>query len=242
MTMHAPISDLPISFDNASIVVNGVTILDRIALQLDAGRPTVLVGPNGSGKSTLIRLGMGLIAPTSGRVTWGGHSKSEGLRRAMVFQRPVMLRRSAAANVAYGLHGAGLPRRRLADRVDTLLAEVGLQHLAGRPARRLSGGEQQRLALARALIRDPEVLFLDEPTASLDPAAIKAVEDIIATVAARGVKVVMATHDLGQARRLAGDIVFLVRGGVREHAPADRFFSAPATAEAATFVRGDLVI
>ena len=129
-----------------------------------------------------------------------------------------------------------------ASRIDELLAEVGLLHIADRPARRLSGGEQQRLALARALARDPQILFLDEPTASLDPAATKAVEDIIRSVAQTGVKLVMATHDLGQARRLAGEIVFMLRGTAHECAAAERFFTAPATPEAAAFVRGDLVI
>ena len=147
----------------------------------------------------------------------------------MVFQRPVMLRRTAAANVAYAL-----PARDDA-RVAELLAQVGLRALADRPARKLSGGEQQRLALARALARDPEILFLDEPTASLDPAATKAVEDIVRAVAASGVKIVMATHDIGQARRLAGDIVFLVRGRLTEHADAASFFNAPATAKQARF-------
>ncbi len=127
-------------------------------------------------------------------------------------------------------------------RVAELLRQVGLGALAARPARRLSGGEQQRLALARALARDPEILFLDEPTASLDPAATKSVEDIIRAVAASGVKIVMATHDIGQARRLAGDIVFLVRGRLAERADAAPFFNAPATREAGAFLRGDLVI
>ena len=155
----------------------------------------------------------------------------------MVFQRPVMLRRTAAANVAYAM-----PARDDA-RVADLLRQVGLSDLANRPARRLSGGEQQRLALARALARDPEILFLDEPTASLDPAATKAVEDIVQAVAASGVKIVMATHDIGQARRLAGDVVFLARGRLVERAGyRDAFFNAPATPEAAAFLRGDLVI
>src|SRR5207302_8532365 len=153
-----------------------------------------------------------------------------------VFQRPMMLRRSAAANVAYALN------RHDPARVSELLAQVGLAHLADRPARRLSGGEQQRLALARALARDPEILFLDEPTASLDPAATKAVEDIVRDVAASGVKIVMATHDIGQAHRLAGDIVFLARGRIVERADAAQFFHSPATAEATAFLRGDLVI
>ena len=239
--MHAPLSDLPISFDTASVRAGAVTILDRISLAIAPGAPTLLVGPNGSGKSTLIRLGMGLIEATSGRVLWGGRTRDNGERRAMVFQRPVMLRRTAAANVAYALSSrrTNTPRP---GRVEELLNAVGLANLAQRPARRLSGGEQQRLALARALARDPEVLFLDEPTASLDPASTKAVEDIVRATAAAGVKIVMATHDLGQAKRLAGDVVFLVRGRLAEHSPADRFFISPATTEAAAFLRGDLVI
>jgi tungstate transport system ATP-binding protein len=238
MTMRAPSSDLPIMFENVSYRAGNAMILDRVTLSLMAGRPTILVGPNGAGKSTLIRLAMGLLDPTSGRVTWGGRVESDGRRRAMVFQRPVMLRRSTRANVEYALGSAG----RDASRADDLLRRVGLEGLGHRPARRLSGGEQQRLALARALARDPEVLCLDEPTASLDPASTKAVEDIVRATAATGVKIVMASHDLGQARRLAGDIVFLVRGRVAEHAEAEDFFNSPATPEAAAFLRGDLVI
>ncbi len=236
--MRAPSSDLPIRFDDASVRGGDVTILDRVSLTLGAGAPTVLIGPNGSGKSTLIRLAMGLVAPSRGRITWGGRTTVDDNRRAIVFQRPVMLRRSAADNVAYALTS----RTSRAERVAALLDRVGLAHLADRPARRLSGGEQQRLALARALARDPEVLFLDESTASLDPASTKAVEDIVQATAQSGVKIVMATHDLGQARRLAGDIVFLMRGRMIEHAPATRFFAAPASPEAAAFLRGELVI
>jgi tungstate transport system ATP-binding protein len=153
----------------------------------------------------------------------------------------VMLRRSTAANIAYALK-ARPGRAEQAQRVTALLRRVGLDGLGERPARRLSGGEQQRLALARALAREPEILFLDEPTASLDPASTKAVEDIIQATAASGVKIVMATHDLGQARRLAGDVVFLMRGRIVEHAAAQEFFANPATPQAAAFVRGDLVI
>ena len=240
--MRPPVSDLPLVLENVAYAAGGVTIVHDLTLTIGVGAPTVLVGPNGSGKSTLIRLAMGLIAPTSGRITWGGRAESDGRRRAMMFQRPVMLRRSAAGNLDYALGAAGIGRDTRASRVDELLAEVGLLHVADRPARRLSGGEQQRLALARALARDPQILFLDEPTASLDPAATKAVEDIIRSVAQTGVKIVMATHDLGQARRLAGEIVFMLRGTVHECAGAERFFTAPATPEAAAFVRGDLVI
>jgi tungstate transport system ATP-binding protein len=240
--MRPPISDLPLVLEDVSVVARDVTILRDLSLRITAGAPTVLVGPNGCGKSTLIRLAMGLIAPTTGRITWGGRAESDGRRRAVVFQRPVMLRRSAGGNVAYALQAAGVARAERAGRLADLLGRVGLAHLANRPARRLSGGEQQRIALARALAPDPELLFLDEPTASLDPAATKAVEDILRGVAQSGVKLVMATHDLGQAHRLAGEIVFMLRGEVRECTPAQQFFTAPATAEAAAFTRGDIVI
>lgn len=239
--MRAPSSGLPITIEDVSVRSGGVTILDSVSLVLAPGAPTVLIGPNGSGKSSLIRLAMGLVPPTTGRIAWGG-SATEGRRRAIVFQRPVMLRRSVGANIAFALRrGDGL-RRDHAGRIAALLDLVGLAGLAGRPARRLSGGEQQRLALARALAQDPEILFLDEPTANLDPAATKAVEDIVLRIADGGVKIVLATHDLGEARRLAGDVVFMVRGRVHECAPAKSFFAAPATREAQAFLNGDLVI
>src|ERR1051325_4646706 len=187
MTMRAPISDLPLAFQDVSLRVRDVDIVANLDLEILAGAPTVLLGPNGSGKSTLLRLAMNLLQPTGGRITWGRRSQPDE-RLAMVFQRPVMLRRSAAANVAYALN------RHDPTRVADLLTQVGLAHLADRPARRLSGGEQQRLALPRALARNPEILFLDEPTASLDPAATKAVEDIIAGGAASGEKIAKATH------------------------------------------------
>ncbi len=155
---------------------------------------------------------MGLAAPTRGRISWGGRSDSTPTRRAIVFQRPVMLRRTAAANVTYALAQAGAPRSERSERAASLLERVGLADLGGRPARLLSGGEQQRLALARALARDPEILFLDEPTANLDPAATRAVEEIVAKAAQSGLKIVMASHDLGQVRRLAGEVMFLARG------------------------------
>jgi tungstate transport system ATP-binding protein len=240
--MRAPPSDLPIVIEDAAVVVGQLTILNDVALTLAAGAPTVLVGPNGSGKTTLIRLAMGLLTPSRGRVTWGGRIEAASTRRAIVFQRPVMLRRSAAGNIRYALSAAGVARSASADRAAELLALVGLSTLGDRPARKLSGGEQQRLALARALAKEPQVLFLDEPTASLDPAASKAVEDVIRAVTARGIKVVMATHDLGSARRLAGDIVLLHRGRVIETADATTFFANPATREARSFVAGELLI
>ena len=241
MTMRAPATDLPLTFLDARIVAGDVTILDSVSFVVTAGAPTILIGPNGSGKTTLLRAAMGLIPLTSGHITWGGRDAAPS-GRAIMFQRSTMLRRTAAANMRYALAAAGIPRAARDARTAELLTLVGLDRLADRPARRLSGGEQQRLALARALARDPTVLFLDEPTASLDPYATKAIEDIVRSVAARGVKVVMSTHDLGQARRLAGDIAFLHRGRLFEHATAAEFFAMQRTQEARKFVAGELLV
>jgi tungstate transport system ATP-binding protein len=240
--MRAPSFDLPIALTEVSVCVRAVTILDRISLTLTPGAPTVLVGPNGAGKTTLVRLAMGLLEPSSGYVTWGGRAHAVPTQRAIVFQRPVMLRRSAAGNLRYALSAAGLERRERRARANELLALVGLAALGQRPARKLSGGEQQRLALARALAKEPQVLFLDEPTASLDPAATKAVEDVIRAASARGIKVVMSTHDLGQAKRLAGEIVLMHRGRIVEITEAATFFNDPTTPEARRFISGELLV
>lgn len=239
--MRDTAGSLPIRFENVSHDAGGHRALERVSLVLEAGAPTVLLGPNGGGKTTLLRLAAGLIPPTEGVITHGaGPPRPTGGRLSIVFQKPVMLRRSVAANVAFALSLARVAARRRT--VAELLDMVGLGALAARPARRLSGGEQQRLALARALARDPEVLLLDEPTASLDPTQTRLVEEIVARVAASGVKIVMATHDLGQARRLAGEIVFLARRRLIERAPAERFFAGPRSDEARRFLAGDLVV
>lgn len=240
--MRAPHSELPLTFADARIVARNVTILDSLTLTIAAGSPTVLIGPNGSGKTTLLRVAMGLIPLSAGRIRWGGRENASPERRAIMFQRPAMLRRTAAANVRYALAAAHVTHAARHDRVVELLKLVGLDALGDRPARRLSGGEQQRLALARALARDPVVLFLDEPTASLDPYATKAIEDIVHAVSARGVKVVMSTHDLGQAKRLAGDVVFLHRGRLIENTSAAEFFTRPRTEEARKFIAGELLV
>ena len=240
--MRAPDSDLPLMLEEVTLLAGEVAILDRLSLILAAGAPTLVIGPNGAGKTTLLRLAMGLVAPTSGQVSWGGRRHAPPARRAIMFQRPVMLRRSAVANLHYALAAAGVPRAQRRSRAQDLLDLVGLSGLGDRPARRMSGGEQQRLSLARALAREPQILFLDEPAAGLDPAAVKSLEDLIAAIAARGIKIVMTTHNLGQARRLAGDIVFLHRGRLIEHLPAAGFFNAPQSREARRFLAGDLLI
>jgi tungstate transport system ATP-binding protein len=242
MAMRAPVSDLPLILEDVSLLAREVTILDRIRLTFAAGAPTMLIGPNGSGKSSLMRIAMGLVPPSRGRVTYGGRSDVPPVRRAIVFQRPVMLRRTASGNLRYALAAAGVPRAERDAAAQELLDRVGLGALSERPARRMSGGEQQRLAIARALAKDPEILFLDEPTASLDPAATKATEDIIAGIAARGIKIVMATHDLGEARRLGGGIVLMNRGRIVEVADAQTFFTAPKSDAARRFVAGELLV
>jgi tungstate transport system ATP-binding protein len=233
---------LPVVLDSVCVSAGATPLLRDVSIQFAAGAPTVLIGPNGSGKTTLLRTAMGLVVPDSGRISWGGGVEVSVARRALVFQRPVMLRRSVAENLRYALAAAGVPRARRGVRLQELLQVVGLRDLADRPAPRLSGGERQRLALARALARDPAVLFLDEPTASLDPAATMAIEELIRSVSASGVKVVMTTHDLGEAARLAGDVVLLHRGRIVESGPVSQLFGHPATDEARRFIAGQLLV
>ena len=216
--------------------LEGVTyrdIIKPLSLELGAGPSTIILGANGAGKSVLMRLMHGLLHPNTGTIAW-----SSAGRQAMVFQRPVMLRRSALANVAYALEVCGTAQ---AEKIAMdALEEVGLAHLARRPARVLSGGEQQRLALARAWALHPEVLFLDEPTANLDPGATREIETLIKAFDAAGTKIVMSTHSLGQARRLGDEVIFLHQGRVAERAAIEHFFAQPASPEAAAFVKGEL--
>jgi tungstate transport system ATP-binding protein len=230
---------LPLVLDRVCYAANGRRIVDAVSVEIAEGPRTVILGPNGAGKSVLMRLCHGLLQPTSGRIVWCGRTDA-GRRQAMVFQRPVMLRRSALANVVYGLKLAGVPRRERELRARDVLEAVGLAHLADRPARLLSGGEQQRLALARAWALNPEVLFLDEPTANLDPGASRDIETIIGHIHASGTKIIMTTHNLGQARRLGDEILFLSEGRLLERSPVERFFQRPASAEAEAFIRGEL--
>lgn len=232
---------LPLVLEDLGFEAGGRSILQGISARIEAGIRTVILGHNGAGKSVLMRLCHGLLAPTSGRVSWNGCGGpiAPG-RQAMVFQRPVMLRRSAIANVLHALRLAKVPAPERQRRAAEALQQVGLAELAQRPARVLSGGEQQRLALARAWALRPEVLFLDEPTASLDPSASREVEAIIQAIHAGGTKIIMTTHNLGQARRLADEILFLHDGRLVESAPVARFFSQPRSAQAAAFIQGEL--
>ena len=213
-----------------------------MTLTLERGSRTILLGPNGAGKSLTLRLCHGLIAPSRGSITWhGGKNNAVRLAQAMVFQRPVMLRRSVYANIDYALSLRKLPRGERKDLVDEALLRAGLKDYARRPARVLSAGEQQRLALARAWALRPQVLFLDEPTANLDPASTRAVEEMITGIDSTGTKIIMTTHDLGQARRLAEEILFLHAGKLLEQVSAKSFFQNPASIEANAYLNGELL-
>jgi tungstate transport system ATP-binding protein len=216
-----------------------------VDIALDGSRgPLVVLGPNGAGKSVLLRMLAGLIAPDVGEVTWRGTPPDPARARALgfVFQKPVLLRRSARANIEYALSLAGTAaaeRRQLAERT---LASAGLGHVSASPARSLSGGEQQRLALARALCLSPEFLFLDEPTSNLDPAATAAIESQLRAAHQEGVSSVMITQDVGQARRLADEVLFMHAGRILERTAARDFFDRPQTAEASKFLAGEILL
>jgi tungstate transport system ATP-binding protein len=236
-------SILPLEVDAVEYRVREHVLLDRVSFTLRRGPKSVILGPNGAGKSLLLRICHGLLRPTRGGVRYaGGASPAETrARQAMLFQRPVLLRRSAAANVAWALAVRGVPRAARRARVREVLEATGLAALADRAARVLSGGEQHRLALARVWALRPELVFLDEPTSSLDPSATRAIEALIEKIHAQGAKVVLTTQDLAQARRLADEVLFLHRGRLLEAAPAERFFNEPATPEARAFLRGELL-
>jgi tungstate transport system ATP-binding protein len=223
-----------LTIEALGLTEGGTRIIEDVSLQWGAQR-TVVLGPNGAGKSTLLRLIHGLLHPGTGELRW-----PQALTQAMVFQRPVMLRTTALANVIYGLKLKGYPVAECAQRARQALADVGLEALAKRPARLLSGGEQQRVALARAWALEPQLLILDEPTASLDPASSREVERIIKAIADTGARILMTTHNLGQARRIAEEIVFIDRGRIVEQTPVEQFFRAPRTEAAQRFLKEEI--
>lgn len=241
-TAPANQSPMPLNVRNLVYTAPNKTILKGVNLTLDSDRLTVLMGPNGAGKSIFIRLLHGLLQASSGDILWEGLRPGKAVRRqqALVFQKPVLLRRTVAGNLAFALGLRGFGHRR--QKLRTALEEAGLSHLARQRARTLSGGEQQRLALARALLLKPKVLFLDEPTANLDPASTLAIEHAITKASRAGVKVIMITHDMHQARRLAGEIVFLQDGTITEHTTAETFFEAPSSEAAKAYLSGQIYL
>lgn len=232
---------LPLRFDRVGFRAAGVNLLEDVSFTLAEGPVSVILGPNGAGKSLTLRIAHGLIAPSAGSASWAANPERARAQSTLVFQRPVLLRRSARANVAYALRLRGMPRAECRKRADAALEALGLAALAERPARLLSGGEQQRLALARARALEPAVLFLDEPAASLDPGASQALETSIKAFRDDGTKIVMTTHDLEQAQRMADEVLFLHRGRLLEHTPAGEFFAGPRSVEARKFLQRELV-
>ena len=233
---------LPLEVRHVSLDMGTRRLLDDLNFTVESGPFTIILGPNGAGKSLTLRLCHGLLRPTFGEVLWRGTAAREVPKnQTMVFQRPMMLRRSVTANIEYGLRLQKLSRRRRRERVAEVLKLAGLEPLAARPARSLSFGEQQRVAIARAWALRPQVLFLDEPAANLDPSATRAIEGVLRAVHRSGTKIVMSTHDLPQARRLGDEILFLHRGHLLEQNTADGFFDSPETHEARAFIEGKLL-
>jgi tungstate transport system ATP-binding protein len=235
---------LPIRGRALGVDRRGRALLDGIDVEIAGKGLTVLMGPNGAGKSLLLRILSGLVKPDRGTILWDRTppNRQRASRIGFVLQKPVMLRRSALDNVRYALKAAGVPRRERDALALAALDRAALGHLAGAPARVLSGGEQQRLSIARALATAPDVLFLDEPTANLDPAATVAIEDMMREARAQGTKVVLVTHDVGQARRLADEVVFMHQGRIDEAGPAGRFFDQPQSQAAQAFLKGQIVL
>lgn len=229
----------PLRLEQIRFQPNGRSVLDGVDLTLSGEGITIVLGPNGAGKSVLLRTLCGLLAPTGGHIDWGG-KPFDGMRVGMVFQHPMMLRSSVLDNLTLGMRPRGVPKAERVRRGMAMLERIGLADRWKDNARRLSGGEQQRLALGRVWLTQPRLLLLDEPTASLDPSAVEAVERIVREIRTEGAKVVMTTHNLGQAMRLADDIVFLAEGKVREHTSVRGFFTTPASTEAKRFIEGEL--
>ncbi len=229
-------SILPLSADSLAFIRDGQRLLDNVSFTIPQGGITTIIGPNGAGKSLTLRLCHGLIEPDEGRIAWAHDAR---LRHAMVFQQPVMLRRPVRANIVHALNA--IAHRSAQERANEALARFNLNTLADRPARLLSGGERQKLAIARAWALEPEVLFLDEPTSQLDPAATREIEALIRALSQEGLTILMTTHDLGQARRLADRILFFNRGRLIEDKTAHSFFDSPETSQARAFLAGELL-
>ncbi|MCV6585361.1 MAG: ATP-binding cassette domain-containing protein [Marinibacterium sp.] len=231
----------PLTVTDAETRRRGKVLVGPVSMTLQPGGTTVVIGPNGSGKTSLLRLLNGAARISAGQIRWACSQAEARAEQAFVFQKPVMLRRSVLANLVYPLRMRGVSRRDADERARDWAERVGLTDMLARPAPVLSGGEQQKLALARALITDPALVFLDEPCSALDGRATREIEAILTQARAAGTRLILTTHDMGQARRLGDDILFLHRGQIREQGPADRFFDHPQTPQAQAFLRGDIL-
>ncbi len=232
---------LPLRLKRAQVTRRGKSLIGPVDLDIHADGTTIVLGPNGAGKTSLLRLMHGMERLSSGSLQWAVGATDARKAQAFVFQRPIMMRRSVLDSLAYPLIIHGMARAEARAHAADWLEKVGLQAVGAKQATVLSGGEGQKLALARALIRKPQVLFLDEPCANLDGRAMREIETILMETRAQGTRILMATHDMGQAKRLANDVLFVCHGRIVESAPASTFFTTPETSEARAFLRGDIV-
>lgn len=233
---------LPLKVRGVSVRRGARHLLGPIDLTIEGTGLTMVLGPNGSGKTTLLKVMHGLERPSEGKISYGLARAEAERRQAYVFQTPIVLRRSVQQNLAYPLELIGRPRDEIRRRAGEWAERIGLGGALSSPATRLSGGEKQKLALARALIRKPELLFLDEPCANLDGRSTRAIEEMLLEARAAGTRIVMATHDIAQARRLATDAILLINGAVHETGEAPGFFDAPVTSETKSFLKGDIIL
>ena len=230
---------LPICIKDLNFVLDEKRILSRINLSINSDDVTVIMGPNGAGKSIFLKILNGILTPTSGYITWNGKNFfSETLNiQAFVFQKPILLRRSVIANLDY-IDGIYRYEKNL--NKEHLLEIVQLLKQKKQPARMLSLGEQQRLSLIRSLMLRPNLLLLDEPTANLDPASTKIIEDIVLNLKMMGIKIIFVTHNILQAKRIADDIIFLNQGKMVEHLDKEEFFSNSKSIEVQNYLNGIL--
>ena len=231
----------PLTVRGASTRRHGKVLVGPVDLELDGAGTVVVIGPNGAGKTSLLRMLHGIARLHTGEIAWAVDRETAFNAQAFVFQRPVMLRRTVGENLAYPLRMRGATRADARHAAEDWAARVGLEAYFDQRATGLSGGEQQKLAIARALIVEPKLVFLDEPTASLDGRATREIEEILGAAKAAGTRLILTTHDMGQARRMADRVVFLLGGRVHEEGPARAFFDTPGTPEAAAFLKGDIV-
>ena len=232
---------LPLIAKGATVRRRGKVLVGPVDLTLGPAGTTMVIGPNGAGKTTLLKMLHGIVRMQGGSLNWACPLDEAQQRQAFVFQTPVMLRRTVRDNIAYPLRLLKVPRAEARARAEDWAARVGLGNAVMRPAHLLSGGERQKLALARALIRAPEVLFLDEPCASLDGRATREIEEILLDTAAKGTRIIMSTHTMGQAQRLGSEVIFVLGGRIHELNLARDFFTGPQTEQARAFLRGDIV-
>ncbi len=232
---------LPLTLRGIAVNRRGKLLLGPVSLVLQGRGISVVIGPNGSGKTTLLRAMHGIERISSGSKAWSVDDVDARAAQSFVFQTPIMMRRNVRDNIAYPLMLRGMRRRDARAAAEAWAKRVGLSGALLRPATVLSGGEKQKLALARALVTAPQVLFLDEPCANLDGHATQQIEAILHAACADGTRIVMSTHDLGQARRLADEVLFLHNGKLVEIQPAAAFFAGPSSVQARALLNGDLV-